>query len=94
MVTGGNAMADLSQTLSLYLLGVNKRQRSAVMMQGKGLFGKNKEAGKIAYLVKKINDRYVLVVPVKLEPGEYAFINMLGGGGMDQTYDAFCFSVK
>jgi hypothetical protein len=94
IVTGGNAMMDPSQMLSLYPLDASKRQRSAVMMQGKGLLGKNKEAGKISLLVKKNNDRYVLVVPVKLEPGEYAFINIVGGGGMNQTFEAFCFSVK
>jgi hypothetical protein len=94
VVTGGNNLMDPSQMLSLYSLDVNKRQRSAVMAQGKGLFGKNKEAGKITCMLKKINDKYVLVVPMKLEPGQYAFINMIGGGGMEHTYDAYCFSVK
>jgi hypothetical protein len=96
VVTGGNAMMDPSQMLSLYPLDASKRQRSAVMAQGKGLLGKNKQAEKISCLLKKINDKYVLVVPVKLEPGQYAFINTMpsGGSGMDQTFDAYCFAVK
>lgn len=94
VVTGGNTMMDPSQMLSLYLLSANKKQRSAVMAQGKGVFGKKQQAGKISCLLKKINDTYVLVVPMKLEPGEYAFINMMNsGGGMEQSFDAYCFSV-
>ncbi len=94
VVTGGNAMMDPSQMMSLYLLDACKRQRSAVMAQAKCLLVKKKEAGKISCLLNKINDKYVLVVPMKLEPGEYAFINQVGGSGMDQSYDAYCFSVK
>jgi hypothetical protein len=96
VVTGGNTMMDPSQMFALYPLDANKRQRSAVMMQGKGLLGKNKKAEKISCLLKKVNDKYVLVVPVKLEPGEYAFINTMpsGGSGYDQAYDAYCFAVK
>ena len=93
VVNGGNAMMDPSQMMSLYLLDANKRQRSATVAQAKGLFGKKQEAGKISCLLKKVNDYYVLVVPAKLEPGQYAFINMVGGSGMDQSYDAYCFSV-
>jgi hypothetical protein len=96
VITGGNTMMDPSQMLSLYLLDANKKQRSAVMAQGKGLFGKKPEAGKITCLLKKFNDKYVLVVPQKLPPGQYAFINMVGGsgGGMDASYDAYCFMIK
>lgn len=96
VVTGGNQMMDPSQMFSLYPLDANKRQRSAVMAQGKGLLGKNKQAEKISCLLKKINDKYVLVVPARLEPGQYAFINSMpaGGSAMDRTFDAFCFSVK
>jgi hypothetical protein len=96
VVTGGNMMMDPSQMFSLYLLDANKRQRSAVMAQGKGLLGKNKQAEKISCLLKKVNDKYVLVVPAKLEPGQYAFINTMpaGGTGMDQTFDAYCFAVR
>lgn len=97
VVTGGNAMMDPSQMMSLYSLATNKRQRSATLAQGGGLLGgKNKQAEKISCLLKKINDKYVLVVPVKLEPGQYAFINTMpaSGGGMDQSYDAYCFAVK
>jgi len=96
VVTGGNQMMDPSQMMSLYLLDANKKQRTAVVAQAKGLFGKNKEAGKITCLLKKINDKYVLVVPVKLQPGQYAFINLMGGGGGagDISYDAYCFAVR
>lgn len=93
VVTGSSNFADPSQMMSLYMLDVNKKQRSAVMAEAK-YFGKNKEAGKINCLLKKINDKYVLVVPVKLAPGQYAFINSMGGGGMDQQYDAYCFTVR
>lgn len=96
VVTGGNMMMDPSQMFSLYLLDANKKQRSAVMSQGGGLLSKNKKAEKISCLLKKINDKYVLVVPVKLEPGQYAFINAVpaGGSGIDQNFDAYCFTVK
>lgn len=97
VVTGGNAMMDPSQMMSLYALSANKKQRAATLAQGGGILkGKNKQAEKISCLLKKINDKYVLVVPVKLEPGQYAFINTMpsGGGGMDQSYDAYCFTVK
>ena len=96
VVTGGNQMMDPSQMFALYPLDANKRQRSAVMAQGGGILGKNKKAEKISCLLKKINDKYVLVVPAKLEPCQYAFINTMpaGGGGMDQTFDAYCFAVK
>lgn len=95
VITGGNQLRDPSQMMSLYLLDANKKQRMAAMVQAKGLFGKNKEAGKITCLLKKINDKYVLVVPVKLQPGQYAFINMVGGGGGAGgiSYDAYCFAV-
>jgi hypothetical protein len=96
VVTGGNAMMDPSQMFSLYMLDAKKNQRSAIMAQGGGLLGKNKKKEKISCLLKKVNDKYVLVVPVKLEAGQYAFINTMpsGGGGMDQTFDAYCFAVK
>lgn len=94
VITGGNNFMDPSQMMSLYLLDANKRQRTAVLSQSKGLFGKKQEAGKITCLLRKINDYYVLVVPVKLEAGQYAFINLVGGSGMDQSYDAYCFTVK
>ena len=96
VVTGGNQLMDPSQMFSLYPLDAGKKQRAAVLAQGKGLLGKNKQAEKISCLLKKVNDKYVLVVPVKLEPGQYAFINTMpsGGGGMDQTFDAYCFAVK
>lgn len=97
VVTGGNMMMDPSQMMSLYSLDVSKKQRAAVVSQSKGRFGgKNKQAEKISCLLKKEGDKYVLVVPVKLEPGQYAFINSMpsGGGGMDQSFDAYCFAVK
>jgi hypothetical protein len=96
VVTGGNAMMDPSQMFALYPLDASKRQRSAVMAQGGGILSKNKKAEKISCLLKKINDKYVLVVPSKLEAGQYAFINTMpaGGSGMDQRFDAYCFSVK
>jgi hypothetical protein len=96
VVTGGNIMMDPSQMFALYELDAKKNQRSAVMAQGSGLLGKNKKKEKISCLLKKVNDKYVLVVPVKLEAGQYAFINTVpsGGGGMDQTFDAYCFAVK
>lgn len=96
VVTGGNTMMDPSQMFSLYPLDANKRQRSAVMAQGKGLLGKNKQAEKISCLLKKVKDQYVLVVPARLEPGQYAFISTMpaGGSGMAQTFDAYCFSVR
>ena len=96
VVTGGNHLMDPSQMMSLFLLDAGKKQRTAVMAQAKGLFGKKAEAGKITCLLKKINDKYVLVVPVKLQPGQYAFINLVGGGGggTEVNYDAYCFAVK
>jgi hypothetical protein len=71
VVTGGNQLMDPSQMMSLFLLDANKKQRTAVMSQAKGLFGKKQEAGKITCLLRKINDKYVLVVPVKLQPGQW-----------------------
>jgi hypothetical protein len=96
VVTGGNQIMDPLQMMSLFLLDANKKQRTAVMSQAKGLFGKKQEAGKITCLLKKINDKYVLVVPVKLQPGQYAFINLIGGGGggTEISYDAYCFAVR
>lgn len=94
VVTGGNQMMDPSQMMTLFLLDAGKKQRTAVMAQAKGLFGKKQEAGKITCLLKKINDKYVLVVPVKLQPGQYAFINMMSASGADMTYDAYCFAIR
>ena len=96
VVTGGNQIMDPSQMMSLFLLDAGKKQRTAVMAQAKGLFGKKQEAGKITCLLKKINDKYVLVVPVRLQPGQYAFINLMGGSGGagEISYDAYCFTVK
>ncbi len=87
---------DPSRNISLYKLAIEKGNRKAVMQEGGGMFNPKMKDGaeKISFDVKKAKGKYIFVVPKKLRPGEYAFIDMMSGNGMDQSFTAFCFRVE
>jgi hypothetical protein len=87
---------DPSKNISLYKLTTEKGTRKAVMQESGGMFSPKMKDGaeKISFDIRKAKGKYIFVIPKKLKAGEYAFIDMMGGGGMDQTFTAFCFRVE
>lgn len=86
---------DPSRNISLYRLTTEKGTRKATMQEAGGMFNSKIKDGaeKISFDVRKTKGKYIFIIPKKLKPGEYAFIDMMGGG-MDQSFTAFCFRVE
>jgi hypothetical protein len=96
----GDAMSmmnDPSQTTSLYNMNVDKGSRKVTLQsyQGMKLLGKSKkESTKYTLSIKKVRKGYYeLIVDKPLTKGEYAFVVMGMGMGMDGSTMLFSFGV-
>lgn len=92
-------LMDPSRNISLYKMTIEKDTRKAVMQESGGMFSMKMKEGaeKVSFDVRKVKGGYMFVISKKLKPGEYAFIDLMGGGsggGMDQSFTAFCFRVE
>jgi hypothetical protein len=92
VMTGMSQMMDASQMITLYNFKSGSKERVAVMQQSGGKFGKDKDnPDKVSFNVKKENDNIIFVL-LRLAPGEYGFVNMMGMSG-GRSFDAYCFHV-
>lgn len=81
-------MSDPSMTLSLYKFEVKKNKREATMMQYSGR-GQSNNNNTLELKFKKLKEGvFEVVVPKKLEKGEYGFVNMsmMNAGGKVVVY--------
>jgi hypothetical protein len=93
------AMFDPSTMIKLYKFDSQKSGREAIVGAQGGMFNKKKNSGganEIACNVQKSgNDVYIIIPALKLEKGEYGFVNMMmvSTNGMRATYTVFAFGV-
>lgn len=93
---GSSHGMDPSSVITLYKLTVNKKDDREITTMETGGFGSSKTKendDKKDFNVKKVGDKTIFVITGRLQPGEYAFINMMEMG-QDQTVKAYCFRVQ
>lgn len=96
IVALGDGMGDPSAWFSLFRVDVKKGKRVANYVNTKVYGGKSGSGdGIISFTVRKLGDQAYEIIPsVKLEPGEYFFVNRgtLGNYG-GKGADAFAFGI-
>lgn len=91
-------MMDPSSMLRLYKFDKKKDTRESIISKS-GFGGKNNSVNTdgISCTIKKTSTGVYIVSPEEpLEPGEYAFLNMMqmAGSGMNMAYTAYAFSIN
>ena len=94
------SMMDPSMMLKLYKFDSRKGNREAIVSSQGGMFsgGKSKNnSSEISFNIQKSGaEDFILVPASRLEPGEYAFLNLMmvnGAGSRSASYTCFAFGV-
>ena len=90
-----SAMMDPSMMLKLYSFELQKDSREAVI-SNQSRSGKDKgEKAEMGFDVQKIGEDLYIVIPPRLVPGEYGFMDMMMAkrSGFNMSYTFFSFGI-